>query len=124
MAYEILMICRDDLQNRVNNKPQPPADWSRPVPDDSGHARQWKLLATFMQSPDTHVFDYRKNQSERNELELAIKNVEVDLKTETIKKGSPYTLRIIKTQDAYKRQMKEWNEDVVLLEKVKQKLLP
>jgi hypothetical protein len=123
LAHEILMVCRDDLQNRVNNKPQPPDDWSRPVPDDPLHARQWRLLTTFMQSPDIQVFDYRKNQSERHELEHAIKSVEADLKTETIKKGSPHTLRITKTQDAYKKQMKQWNEDGALLEKVKQKLL-
>jgi len=124
LANKILATCQDDLQYRVDNKPQPPTDWSRPVPDDPLHTSQWKLLAAFMQSPDIQIFDYRKNQSERNELEHAIKSVETDLKTETIKKGSPYTLRIIKTQDAYKRQMNEWNEDVVLLEKVKQKLLP
>ncbi|HEX5150295.1 MAG TPA: hypothetical protein VFW07_02540, partial [Parafilimonas sp.] len=122
LANKILTACRDDLQYRVHNKPQPPANWSRPVPDNPGHARQWKLLASFLQSPDIQVFDYRKNQSEREELEHAINNVEVDLKTETIKKGSPYTLRIIKTQDAYNKQMKQWNEDVALLEKVKQKL--
>lgn len=122
LAHEILIACHEELQNHVNNKPQPPADWSRPVPDDTRHAQQWKLLATFMQSPDIQVFDYRKNQSERNELENAIINVEADLRTETIKKGSPHTLRITKTQDAYKKQMKQWNEDVTLLEKVKQKL--
>ena len=43
----------------------------------------------------------------------------LDLKMETIKKGSPHTLRITKTQSSYQRPMQMWNEDVELLEKVK-----
>jgi hypothetical protein len=44
------------------------------------------------------------------------------LATETIKKGSPYTLRIVKTQAAYQRQLKQWNEDAALLKKVMLKI--
>jgi hypothetical protein len=64
------------------------------------------------------IFDYRKNQNERNEMEKAITHVTIDLKTETIRKGSPHTLRITKTRAAYDRKMKEWNEDLVLLNKI------
>lgn len=122
LAYALLMTCRDDLQYRVSNKPQPPTDWSRPVPDASKYAGQWKLLAEFLQSPVLQVYDYRKNQLERDMLENAIRHVDIDLATETIKKGSPYTLRIIKTQAAYQRQLKQWNEDATLLKKVMQKI--
>jgi len=51
-------------------------------------------------------------------MENAISNVVIDLKTETIRKGSPHTLRIIKTQEAYDKQMKKWGEDLELLNKV------
>jgi hypothetical protein len=124
LAYMLLLACRDDLQYRVNNKPQPPTDWSRlvPVPDAPKYAGQWKLLAEFLQSPVLQVYDYRKNQLERDLLENAIRNVDIDLATETIKKGSPYTLRIVKTQAAYQRQLKQWNEDAALLKKVMQKI--
>ncbi|MEQ6122454.1 2OG-Fe(II) oxygenase [Reichenbachiella sp. MALMAid0571] len=122
LAYQLLLVCRDDLQNRVSDKPQPPGDWSRPVPRTKRYFEQWKLLAGFMQSPVEQVFDYRKNQQEREWLEDAIRNVETDLTIETIRKGSPHTLRITKTQAAYKRQLKEWNEDASLLKKVKEKL--
>ena len=44
------------------------------------------------------------------------------LKTETIKKGTPHTLRITKTLAAYNREMKNWNEDVKLLENINQKM--
>ena len=52
-------------------------------------------------------------------METAIADAKLDLRTETIRKGSPHTLRLIKTQDAYEKQIGEWYEDVVLLEQVK-----
>ena len=79
-------------------------------------------MTAFMQSPVLQVFEYRKNQRERDILEHAIRSVETDLTTETIKKGSPHTLCIIKTQASYKQQMNHWNEDVMLLKKVIQKM--
>ena len=36
------------------------------------------------------VFDYRKNQNEHSELENEINHVTIDLKMETIRKGSPH----------------------------------
>ncbi len=122
LANAMLLFGKGDLQDRVDNKPQPPANWSRPVPDVPRDARQWQILETFLRSPVEQVFDFRRNQDERSVLEAAIKNVVIDLRTETIKKGSPHTLRIIKTQAAYDRQMVEWLEDVALLEKVKRQV--
>ncbi len=118
LAHKMLLICRQYLQERVTNKPQPPADWSRQVPDATGDKKQWKILKAFLESVSEQVFDYRKNQSERNDLENAIRHVVIDLKTETIRKGSPHTLRITKTQAAYNREMKSWNEDLELLNKI------
>ncbi len=54
-------------------------------------------------------------------MESAICNATVDLRTETIKKGSPHTLRITKTQAAYERALKEWKRDVALLERLEGK---
>lgn len=118
LADSVLKICRKDLRQRVDNKPQPPANWSRPFPDTTGATRQWAILADFLQSPDEQVFDYRKIQHERSAMENAIKKVTIDLKLQTIRKGSPHTLRITKTQASYQRQMRMWNEDVALLKQV------
>ena len=49
------------------------------------------------------IFDYRKAPVERTEMENAIRYVTIDIKTETIKKGTPHTLRLIKTQATYER---------------------
>ena len=95
-----------------------PADWSRGVPTAKRYERVWRLLADFLQSPTEQVFDYRANQSERSGVETALANVRVDLKAETIRKGSPHTLRLTKTQDAYKNALAKWEADVDLLEQL------
>lgn len=114
-----LSFCKQYLQEKADNQPQPPTDWRREMPETTLHKKQWQILKDFLASPVEQIFDYRINQNERNEMESAIGNVEIDLRTETIKKGSPHTLRITKTQASYQKKMKEWDEDVKLLEKVK-----
>ena len=115
---KLLFHCREYLEGRANNEPKPPASWSRTLPDTTNNKKEWKLLQAFLESPVEQVFNYRKNQSERTAMELAIKNVKIDLKTETIKKGSPHVLRITKTQAAYDHRMEEWHEDVAMLDKL------
>jgi hypothetical protein len=122
LAHRLLLTCRHYLVERVNNPPQPPADWVRHMPSTNIHKVQWQLLKAFLESPDEEVFDYRKNQRERSEMESAIRSVVIDLRTETIKKGSPHTLRITKTQAAYHRDKKSWKEDAELLSEIKRKL--
>lgn len=122
LAAVLLVFCRKNLQTRVDNKPQPPADWSRPVPNKPGEKRYWDILADFLQSPVQQVFEYKKIQRDRNDLENVIRHTTIDLKTETIKKGSPHTLRITKTQAAYQKKLKAWGEDEMLLKKVNWKI--
>ncbi len=122
LATVLLSFCRENLQSRLSNKPQPPADWSRPVPDKPNEKRYWDILEDFLKSPNQQVFEYKKIQHERKELENVIRHTAIDLKTETIKKGSPHTLRITKTQATYQMQLKAWNEDKMLLKKVIRKI--
>lgn len=119
LAKQILTFCKEDLVHRVHNKPLPPADWSRTLSKTpANYNKVWAILTGFLQSPTQQVFEYQKAQAERSEMENAIRNVTIDIRMETIKKGSPHTLRLIKTQDAYKRDMAKWETDVVLLKKV------
>lgn len=122
LALSLMKVCEEDLQRRVNNKPRYPENWTRALPDTISDAKQWAILASFLQSPTEMVFDFKKNQSERSMLENAILSVRIDLKTETIRKGSPHTLRITKTLADYQRQLQEWEEDVELLGKVKKEM--
>ena len=119
LITQLLNLSKEYLQNRVDNKPQPPENWARPVPEKSQYKRQWDMLKEFLKSPTERVFDYRKIKHERKLMEEAIRSVTIDLKMETIKKGSPHLLRITKTRDEYNRQMNIWNKAVSLLEKVK-----
>ena len=48
----------------------------------------------------------------------AVSNSKIDLRTETIKKGSPHTLRLTKTRASYLRLFKKWEEDVEYLERL------
>lgn len=119
LANQIAAVCREELIRRVNSKPLPPADWSRSLPKfSSSYKKVWTLLADFLKSPTQQIFDYQKAQFERTEMENAIRNVTIDIKMETIKKGSPHTLRLIKTQYAYERELAKWETDVLLLKKI------
>ena len=51
-------------------------------------------------------------------MEQVIKRATVDLKTQTIRQGRPYTLRITKTQSAYEKKLHMWEEDLKLLKKL------
>ena len=51
-------------------------------------------------------------------MESAIRNVTIDLDLETIRKGSPHTLRLTKNTKAYKAELKKWEQDCVLMRKL------
>jgi hypothetical protein len=117
----LIGFCEKYLENLVDNKPAAPINWTRELPDSAKNNSKWSILQSFLNSPLEDVYEYRKNKVERDQLESLIHNVVIDLKTETIKKGSPHTLRISKTQANYERLLKMWNEDVKLLTKIDKK---
>lgn len=120
LAGQLLSVCISDLQRRVLDKPKAPISWSRPVPKKSGiYGNVWDILADFLKSATLQIFDYQAILEKRNEMEYAIRDVVIDIKMETIRKGSPHTLRLTKTQYAYERELAKWKEDVGLLEKLK-----
>ncbi|MBK8568306.1 MAG: hypothetical protein IPN76_34615 [Saprospiraceae bacterium] len=59
--------------------------------------------------------EYRKSEAYRHAMSDAIRRVTIDLSMETVKKGSPYTLKLTKTQAAYQLTLKHWEEDMGLL---------
>lgn len=104
------------LRQRVDNEPKEPQNWTRPIPKYSSYQKaQWEILIPFLQSPTKQIFDYRKSQRYRSAMESAISSATVDLKMETIKKGSPHILRLTKTQASYEKEVKEWLTDIKLL---------
>ena len=122
LAGKMLLSCQGYLQQRVDNKPKPPRDWSRKVPSSRKYQAEWAELKAFLSSADLQVFDYRKPQALRRDMEQAIRSVTIDLSIETIRKGSPQTLRITKTRAAFDRDLADWKQDSALLMKVNRKL--
>ncbi|MFV7234264.1 2OG-Fe(II) oxygenase [Flavobacterium sp. ZB4R12] len=118
LGNAILTIAKKHLENRVANKPQIPANWSRAVPQKSSYSKVWAILNNFLQSPTEQLYDFKSLQANRSEMESAIQNVTIDLDLETIRKGSPHTLRLTKNTNAYKVELKKWEQDCVLLGKL------
>jgi hypothetical protein len=121
LPSELFVICKANLQKRVDNEPKPPMDWVREMPkigSSNYHNKAWKILEPFMKSPNESKFEYRQLQALRTEMENAVNSKTVDLKMETIKKGSPHLLLISKTQAAYEQEHIKWEKDVQLLKKI------
>ena len=121
LTTTLLKVCSEDLGKRVAQKPEPFQDWRRdmPVEIEDYYKKEWNVLRPFMKSKTQENFDYVKNEQHRKKMYRAIRGTGADLKTQTIKRGSPYTLRITKTHASYERKLKEWHQDVKLLERVK-----
>jgi len=122
LIVKTLNNCKTYYQEIANMKPLVPINWTRQMPTSTYHKREWEILKLFLESHSQEFFEYRKPQKDRTDLENAIRSVTIDLKMETIKKGSPHTLLIIKTQDEYKRKLSDWEYDLNMLNKINLKL--
>lgn len=115
LFYSIKDVYTQELLNKTEEKPMPPLNWIRKVPKSKHNYKVWEMLTPFLNSPVDYIYEYKANQKLREEVENVIKSVTIDLKTETLTKGRPYTLKITKTQSEYERLLKYWNEDKLLL---------
>ena len=118
LALRLREFCEASLKERVANKPSPPGDWTRSIPAKDNRSEELKLLSAFMASPTAHVFEYRVNKEYRKQMERVIERFSLDLTCETIKIGSPHTLRLTKNQNSYEKSMRNWEKDVALLKMI------
>lgn len=102
-------------------EPNPPGDWIRDLPENALPKKIFGLLIDFFCSPVDACFDYRAVQSERKDMEYALGRADLEVRTETIKKGSPHTLRIIKTAKNYENAHRQWELDMQQLEQLKER---
>ena len=116
LAREIRKACISDLADRTAVKPTPPPDWKKETPNTKGNRRIWNILKPFLESAEAQVFEYKRNLSDRGEMAAAISRVTIDLKMEIVKKSSPHILKITKTNAAYERALKHWQEDTAILQ--------
>jgi len=118
LFHSLKAVCLQELLHKTKEKPQPPINWCRKVPNSKRNSRVWEMLSPFLNSPVDVVYEYKANKNLRQGVESAIKSVTIDLKMETLTKGSPHTLRITKTQKEYEKLLKYWQEDKMLLEQL------
>ncbi len=120
LAETLRAVCTQQLANRAAQKPVSPSNWCREVPSYEYNSDIWEMLRPFLESPTQSVFEYRRNERDRKQLESTIRHVEVDLQIQTRTTGSPYTLVLTKTLASYERALEDWKEDVALLDKMSQ----
>ena len=60
-------------------------------------------MIPFLESPTLEKIEYKKAQGYRDAMESGIRNAQLDLDTQTIKKGTPHTLLVIKNEATYKK---------------------
>ena len=115
-SLTLLSKCRELVAEWVANVPQPFIDYTRSIPDTLSSKKCYQILKPFMDSPTEAIMDYRKAQAERTEMINFIQDLDLD--HQTISKGSPYTLRMIKNHKSHNKKLKIWNEDSEWLEKI------
>ena len=113
-ARKLVEICLTELEKNISNKPQPPSDWQRAIPKENKKGKIWDILIPFLESPTLEKIEYKRAKAYRDEMENGIRNAPVDLDTQTIKKGTPYTLLIIKNEATYKKLFEKWSKDCEL----------
>jgi len=122
-TQKLFAFCELHLKLKTIEKPQPPANWIMEVPDTTDYyQKNWDILREFLESPNANTFDFKAIKAKRLRMEEALRNFSLDLAHETIRKGSPHTLRITKTQATYKRDLKNWEEDLEMLGKLRSKI--
>jgi len=115
-------ICIKDFEKRTKDKPQPPADWAQIVPESNHRYNKatWDILRAFIESPTEQIFLYKKPKNHRSEMERTLSGTKLDIKMETLRTRPSHTLQITKTQTTYHRLLTHWEEDVVLLGKLRE----
>lgn len=120
LSVSLKEFCELYLQDRVANKPEEPKDWIRSVPEKISRYDEkiWEILTEFICSPVQKEFLYKQVQAKRLRMEEAIRRVTVDLVMTTVKKGSPHTLVLTKTNGSYRRAYRKWEEDKELMRRL------
>ena len=111
----------NELEQRKSNPPIEPLDWVRGAAigckcDDC------ETLRGFLIDPKVNILKLPMAEKRRIHLQDIIKRNKLDIRHETICKGSPFTLVCTKTNASYEAALKSYDRDLIYLSKV-QRLL-
>jgi hypothetical protein len=102
----------------ANNRPKPPADWSRPkssrYPCACGPCNK---VQSFLVNPMQHVGRFSYAERTRRHLEEKVGTQDCKLETERGPSGSSHTLVVYKTNNEYTRTLQKWKSEVADLRK-------
>ncbi|OEK07890.1 hypothetical protein A8C32_15540 [Flavivirga aquatica] len=59
LFYNVKEVCIQELSHKTNEKPQPPINWTRKVPNSKRNPKIWEMLSPFLNSPIDFVYEYR-----------------------------------------------------------------
>ena len=111
-VYTVLWNCAmERLLARSETPPVAPQDWRIETNAGCGCAHCQDLRA-FCRDPDATTARFSMREDLRNHLQGVIGRADLDLDTQTEKKGRPYTLVCTKNRASYKRRLAEYAEDV------------
>jgi hypothetical protein len=114
LSHKLIAVVIEDLKQRTNNEPMPPTDWSRELdPAHKSNNAFWNSqVVPFLLSPTQSSLDYRAKESDRSSLESVVEQAKVDLNMQTIKTGTPYTLRLTKNTASHDKRHQYWRTDM------------
>ena len=102
----------DCLLSRSAVLPRPPADWAIPADRLSCGCEHCAELRLFCAEPDADVHRIPIRKELRAHIRHQIEHAGIDIRCETERRGSPYTLVCVKTRATYERRLRQYREDV------------
>lgn len=105
---------REKLKAATQIEPTVPTDFTRPS-ETRCPCAYCQQLSTFLNSPTLEKTRIATSEAFREHLNRVIHDKQLDVKTELIRSGSPYSLQCSKTTDSYQRQLKQYQADLGLL---------
>lgn len=119
--YRWLTACDAQLESRVSDPPQKPADWRRNS-NTGCKCEDCRQLSLFLQDPNTMTFRLTASEYRRQHLHQAIDRMKLDVTHVTERRGRPYTLVCTKTEASYEVALKAHQVDLEQLAKIRKLL--
>lgn len=107
----------DFLLQRSSSVPVEPTDWTIAA-DTSCECELCARLRSFCDDPVKRVEHFKVRKDLRRHLHQVIDRGRLDMRHQTRRKGSPYTLVCTKNRASHKRRLKEYAEDLLYMGKL------
>jgi predicted 2-oxoglutarate/Fe(II)-dependent dioxygenase YbiX len=112
---ELLNILKEYLIRHTSEAPMAPVDAKRNFPVLKKYSDYEKILKDFCEDPVLEVLEFRRPERVRNLMDRLIRDYNLDLDTEVISRGSPYTLKITKNTKSFTGLLKRYKRDMKTL---------